>query len=138
MDELDRRLIALLRADARLSASKLAGELKVSRGTVQNRIDRLLERGAIQGFTIRIRPDLDPARVRAITCIEIEGQRAAAVIKALRGLPQVAAIHTTNGRWDLICELETDSLAGFSNTLDDLRRIDGIAATETNLLLSRA
>jgi DNA-binding Lrp family transcriptional regulator len=136
MDDLDRKLLALLRLDARNSASKLAAELKVSRGTVQNRIDRMLARGAIQGFTVRVRPDLDNDRVRAVTLIEIKGERASAVVKALRGFPQVVAIHTTNGRWDLVVELETENLATFSRTLDDLRRIEGIGVTETNLLLS--
>jgi DNA-binding Lrp family transcriptional regulator len=136
MDDLDRRLISLLRADARAPASKLAEALKVSRATVQNRIDRLLARGAIQGFTVRIRSDLEGERVRAIMCIEIKGERSGAVVRALRGFPQVSAIHTTNGRWDLVAELDTDSLGAFSRTLDDIRRIEGIAATETNLLLS--
>ena len=136
MDDLDRKLLALLRADARTPASTLAAALKVSRGTVQNRIDRMLARGAIQGFTVRVRPDLDGERVRAVMCIEIKGERSGAVVKALRGFPQVRAIHTTNGRWDLVAELETDNLPQFSRTLDDIRRIEGIATTETNLLLS--
>ncbi len=136
MDELDRKLLALLRIDARAAASKLAADLKVSRGTVQNRIDRMLARGAIQGFTVRLRPDIEADRVRAVMCIEIKGERSGAVVKALRGLPEVAAIHTTNGRWDLVAELDTESLPTFSRTLDEIRRIEGIAATETNLLLS--
>ena len=136
MDDLDRKLLGLLRIDARAPASKLAAELKVSRGTVQNRIDRLLARGAIQGFTIRARPDVEAERIRAVMCIEIKGERSGAVVKALRGFPEVAAIHTTNGRWDLVTELDTESLSAFSRTLDEIRRIEGIAATETNLLLS--
>ena len=136
MDDLDRKLLGLLRTDARASASRLAAELKVSRGTVQNRIDRMLARGTIQGFTIRARPDVEAERIRAVMCIEIKGERSSAVVKALRGFPEVAAIHTTNGRWDLVAELDTESLSAFSRTLDEIRRIEGIAATETNLLLS--
>jgi DNA-binding Lrp family transcriptional regulator len=136
MDDLDRKLLALLRTDARASASKLAAALKVSRGTVQNRIHRMLARGTIQGFTVRARPDVEAERIRAVMCIEIKGERSGAVVKALRGFPEVAAIHTTNGRWDLVAELDTESLSAFSRTLDEVRRIEGIAATETNLLLS--
>ncbi len=128
--------MGLLRTDARASASRLAAELKISRGTVQNRIDRMLARGTIQGFTIRARPDVEAERIRAVMCIEIKGERSSAVVKALRGFPEVAAIHTTNGRWDLVTELDTESLSAFSRTLDEIRRIEGIAATETNLLLS--
>ena len=137
MDDLDRRLLALLRADSREPVASLAAKLKVSRGTVQNRINRMTAPGgAIQGFTVRTRPEMEAARIRAIMCIAIEGERSGAVVKALRGFPEVAAIHTTNGRWDLIAELDTETLAAFSRTLDQIRLIDGIASTETSILLA--
>ena len=65
----------------------------------------------------------------------MEGERSAAVLRALRGFREVEAVHMTNGRWDMIAELSTESLAGFSNALDNIRLIDGISATETSLLL---
>ena len=137
MDELDRKLLTLLRADSREPVASLAGKLKVSRGTVQNRIARMLKPGgAIQAFTVRTRPEMEAARVRAIMSIAIEGERSAAVVKALKGFPEVDKIHTTNGRWDLIAELDTETLAAFSRTLDQIRLIDGIASTETSLLLA--
>ena len=79
-------------------------------------------------------PD-DAERVRAVMAIAVEGERSGAVLRALRGFPEVRAVHMTNGRWDMIAELETDSLEGFSNALDGVRLIEGIAATETSLLL---
>ena len=135
-DDLDRQLIALLRADSREPAATLAKRLKVSRGTVQNRIARLLASGEIQGFTVKTRPDMEANRVRAIMTIAIEGERSGAVLRALSGLPQVAAVHTTNGRWDLVAELDVDTLAAFSGTLDTIRQIEGIASTETSILLA--
>lgn len=136
LDDLDRRLIALLRADSRTPAAVLAKSLKVSRGTVQNRVDRLLSRGFIQGFTVKTRPDVAANRVRAIMSIAIEGERSTAVVASLKGFPEVAAVHTTNGRWDLIAELDVETLAAFSTTLDSVRQIAGIAATETSILLA--
>ena len=137
MDDLDRQLLALLRADSRAPVASLAAKLKVSRGTVQNRIDRMMRPGgAIQGFTVRTRPEMEESRIRAIMGIAIEGERSAAVIKALRGLPEVDKVHTTNGRWDLIAELDTATLAEFSRTLDQIRMIEGIASTETSILLA--
>ena len=108
----------------------------MSRGTVQNRIERLLARGVIQGFTVKTRPDVEANRVRAIMSIAVEGERSAAVVKRLKGFPEVAAVHTTNGRWDLIAELDVETLAAFSATLDAIRQIEGIASTETSLLLA--
>lgn len=135
MDDLDRKLLGLLRVDARAPASALAAELKVSRGTVQNRIERLKVQGVIQGFTIRARADLEADRVRAVMSIEVAGEKTTQVVKALRGFPEVVAVHSTNGRWDLVAELDTDSLSGFSHALDEIRRIQGISGSETSLLL---
>ena len=136
MDEIDRRLIALLRADSRTPTASLARVLKVSRGTVQNRIDRLMAGGVIQGFTVKVQAATEAERVRAIMAIAVEGERSGAVLRALRGFPEVEAVHMTNGRWDMIAELETDSLAGFSKALDAVREIAAISATETSLLLT--
>jgi len=136
VDELDQRLIGLLRADSRTPAASLAKALKVSRGTVQNRIERLVARGVVQGFTIKTRPDMDANRVRAVMTIAIEGERSGAVVKALKGLPEVSAVHTTNGRWDLVAELDVETLSAFSQALDRIRQIEGIASTETSILLA--
>ena len=133
MDETDRKLVSLLRDNARAPVATLAKSLKVSRGTVQNRIDRMLTQGQIGGFTVRVREDTD--RVRAIMAIAVEGEQSGAVLKALRRFPEVRAVHMTNGRWDMIAELETDSLAGVSDALDAVRLVEGISATETSLLL---
>jgi DNA-binding Lrp family transcriptional regulator len=138
MDETDRKLLALLRANARESAASLSKKLKVSRATVQNRIARLLADRTIRGFTIRTAPEAESGRVRAVMCIAIEGEKSAKVIRALSGFPEVEHIHTTNGRWDLVAEINTDTLAGFSRALDEIRMIEGIAATETSLLLASA
>jgi DNA-binding Lrp family transcriptional regulator len=134
-DDLDHRLLGLLRLNAREPAASLAKKLKVSRGTVQNRIARLLANGTVQGFTIRARPDSEAGRVRAMMCIAIEGERSAKVVQALRGFAQVGSIHTTNGRWDLVVEIDTATLAEFSRVLDQIRMTPNIAATETSILL---
>ncbi len=137
LDDTDRRLLALLRDDARRSGSSLAVALGVSRGTVQNRIARLLRGGAIQGFTVRLRLDAERAgAVRAITTVEIHGRTAAGVLKALRGLPEVRALHTTNGRWDVVAELAAESLEALDRALNRIRMLDGVANTETSILLS--
>lgn len=135
MDALDLRLIALLRADARRSIASLAEETGVARATVQNRIDKLIERRIIQGFTVRTAPEVAPHRVRAVMLVAVEGEHTAGVIKELRGYPEVLAVHSTNGRWDLVVELATDGLEQFDAALRRIRTIRGIANSETSLLL---
>ena len=136
MDNTDRQLVSLLRDNARLPVASLAAILGLSRATVQNRIDRLVKDGTITGFTIKLRPDAEPAAICAIMMIEIEGERSEHILKALRGFPEVSAIHTTNGRWDLVVELTTTSLDTFDKALRRIREMKGIASSETSLLLS--
>lgn len=137
LDDIDRRLLALLRDDARRPASGLAAALGVSRGTVNNRIAKLQREGAIRGFTVRPGPGGDHARgVRAITAIEIHGRAAGVVLRMLNGLPEVRGLHTTNGRWDIVAELEAENLQSLDSVLNRIRLLDGVASTETSILLS--
>ena len=136
MDDMDRRLVGLLRDDARTSVASLAKSLGVSRGTVQNRIDRLLAQGTIQGFTVRAKPEDASPRIRAIMMIAVEGERSDHILKVLRGFSEVSVVHSTNGRWDLVIEMATESLEGFDRALHRIRQIAGVSASETSLLLS--
>ncbi len=136
MDSQDLRLIALLRDNARIPVSQLAKELRVSRGTVQNRIDRLIEQRVLLGFTVRTTPEAAAHRVRAMMMISVEGDRSDVILKTLRGYPEVRALHTTNGRWDIVAEVGTDSLETFDEALRRIRTIKGISNSETSLLLS--
>ena len=136
MDTQDLRLIALLRDDARMSVAQIAKQLGVSRGTVQNRIDRLFAQRILLGFTVRTTSEVAEHRVRAIMLISVEGDRSDAILKALRGYPDVRALHTTNGRWDIVAELGAQSLEAFDEVLRSIRTIKGISNSETSLLLS--
>jgi len=136
MDDTDREIIALLRADARMPVAALAAKLRVARGTVQNRLRRLEDDGVIVGYTVRLRPDSEPHRIRAWMSIAVEGNAAPQVVRALRGEPAVEALHTTNGRWDIVAELRADSLEAFDSALGRIRLTPGIANTETSILLS--
>lgn len=135
-DDLDKRLIALLRDDGRAPVSKLASVLGVTRATVQNRLDRLIDSGAVLGFTIRAREDYGPDVVRAFMMIEVSGHSTTRVIRSLRGIAALRQLHSTNGKWDLVAELSADSLADFDRVLRDVRGIPGIANSETSILLS--
>src|ERR1700752_5189145 len=105
VDALHQRLIPLLRADGRAPVSQLAADLHVSRGTAQNRLDRLIAEGVILGFTVRGPQDIDEPHIRALMTIQLTGKTTTAVIARLRGLPEIRALHTTNGTWDLIAEI---------------------------------
>lgn len=136
LDETDRRLLALLRQDARLGIATLATKLGVSRGTVTNRLRRLEDQQVIVGYTVRLRPDVVPGEIRAWMGVLVEGNQTREVIAGLLGEPGVAALHDTNGRWDLLAELRADSNQALSKVLERVRLIKGIRNTETSILLA--
>jgi DNA-binding Lrp family transcriptional regulator len=135
MDDLDQELLSALRHNARTPVSSLAAMTGTSRATVSARIDRLVANGTITAFTIRTGHETRSAGVRAIVSIEVLGKLADKVADQLRGLPQVRALHSTNGKWDFIAELEDRDLVSFDETLRRIRLINGINVTETNILL---
>ncbi len=135
-DDLDRQIIAHLRADGRASLSKLSDVLGVARGTVQNRLDRLIENGMLLGFTVRLREDYDVNTVNAVMMIEVIGKSTTQVIRKLRGIPEIHSLHTTNGNWDLVANIRAANLSEFDRILREVRMIDGVANSETSLLLS--
>ncbi len=136
LDGTDRQLIAELRENARLPTATLAKRLGVSRGTVQNRIDRLQTAGLLLGFTIRLRGDAEAGIIRAITALELRAGEAKAAVAALKRTPEVSRIYSTNGRWDLVVELRAADLAELDRVLTEIRAIRAISHSETNILLA--
>ena len=125
MDNLDNQLIAALRRDGRASLSVLAADLNVTRATVRARMDRLIASGGIATHP-----------VRGLMMLECAGRGADRAMPRLRAMPEVTAVHSTNGTWDLIAEIGTDTLERFDAVLSAIRQIDGITRSETSLLLS--
>ena len=136
MDAVDQRLISILRRDGRRSISDLGHDLGVSRGTVRARLAKLEAGGAIAGYTVVLRADAASPSIRGLTMIEVEGRMLDRVVDGLAGFPEVSAIHTTNGRWDLVVELSAQSLADLDSVLRRLRQVQGVTASETTLLLA--
>lgn len=136
MDDLDLRLISLMRHDGRRSVSELAGDLKVSRATVRSRMEKLVDTGEILGFTAVLRDDWRDLPIRAVTLVVVDGHNTEPVIRSLSAMTEVRAIHSTNGKWDLVLDVATRDLAAFDDALNRIRLIEGITGTETSLLLT--
>lgn len=136
LDDLDRALLSALRENGREPVAGLARRLGVSRATVNSRLERLLASGTVVGFSVRVRDELDPLAIRAISLIEVEGRATDQVIGQLKGLAEIRALHTTNGAWDLVAELGAENLADFDKVLGKIRSIPGVVNSETSLLLS--
>ena len=135
LDSTDQALLAVLRSTARLAVVDIAKTLGVSRATVQNRMRKLEKNGVVLGYTVTIRPDVEEYPVRALMSIRVLSRQESRLIEGLRGNPNVTSVHHTTGRWDLIAEIHTDTLANFNTIVSNIRQLDGIEATETSLLL---
>lgn len=134
LSETDRRILAALTEDARLPVTALAERLKLSRTTVSTRLERLIAEGTIRKFTILTRT-AEEAAVRAVTMVELQGSLSRQVIRALRAIPEVASLHSTNGAWDLVAEIRAADLRDFDRVLRVIRDIPGVLNSETSLLL---
>jgi len=135
IDETDRALIALLSENARLPVADLARRLGVARTTVQARIDRLVEKGAIAGFTVRKGSGLR-APLRATVLISVEPRATPAVLTRLKSLTEVETVHTTSGRFDMIAILSADDTETLDRTLDLIGEAKGVRSSESLIHLS--
>lgn len=136
MNNVDHIILGLLKDNARMSITDLAAKAKVSRATVQKRIEYMESTGIITGYTVRFRPNTEKNIIRAWMNIMVEGTKAQAVIRQLRLETVVERLHTTNGKWDILVELQSDSLENFDKALERIRNISGIYNSETSILLS--
>lgn len=136
IDEIDRQLIRVLRADSRMPAAAIARELDVNRATVTSRIQRLADTGVIEAFTIRLANEVDRDAIRGITLVSARPNSGATVMRHIRGIPAVERVHSTIGVWDIVVQLRATSLADFDDGLERVRGIEGVTDTQTSLLFN--
>lgn len=136
LDEVDRRLIAELAAAPRLGALELSRRLRVARGTVQARLDKLQARGIITGFG----PDIDLVAlgytVLAFTTIEIAQGRLPGILAHLEAIPEVIEAQSTTGQGDLHLRVVARTNEHLSHVLNRILEAPGITRTTTALALA--
>lgn len=137
MDDLSLKLLSLLKADGRMSVTALSQALGVSRLTVDNRIKRLEAEGIISGFTVLLGTEEFKHKINGWIMINVAANKEERAIRLILRMVEISRLHTTNGKWDLAAEIQTSTLEEFDKAVSELRKIDGVEATETNLLLSK-
>lgn len=136
IDDLDRQLISWLRVNSRTPVAVLARELGVNRSTVNARIDRLVETGLIESFTIRVSDEISRDSIRGVVFVASDPTRGHDIIHAVRGIPEAEQLHSTLGQWDLIVHLRARSLEAFDDALERIRAVPGVRDTHTSLLVN--
>jgi DNA-binding Lrp family transcriptional regulator len=135
VDDVDRKLIGLLRDDARQSVTGLGHALGLSRASVYARIERLEKRGVIQGYTVRLGEAFGESLIRAHVMVKLSPKQAKAIEKKLVALPQLVTLHATSGVQDMIAILEAASIAELNRVIDVIGALDGVESTLSSIVL---
>ena len=136
MDELDRTIIGLLSADARMSVATLARRLKVARSTIQARLERMETGGVIAGYTLKLGEEARQGRMRASVLLSIEPRSQAAILSRLKALSEVERVVTTSGRFDLLLQLAAPNTSVLDGVLDQIGAMTGVKSSESLIHLS--
>jgi DNA-binding Lrp family transcriptional regulator len=136
MDELDRTILGLLGADARMSVAMLARRLKVARSTVQARLERLESTGIIAGYTLKLGEGARQGRLRASVLLMIEPRAQAAILTRLKSISEVERCHTTSGRFDLLLQITAPNTQVLDQVLDQIGAMTGVKSSESLIHLS--
>jgi len=136
LDDTDRRLLALLREDARLSTASLARSLGVARTTVVERLKRLQQRGVVAGYTVRMNKRFESRLLRVHVLLDVDAKRGESVVAALRAIPQVRAVHAISGAFDSLVFVEGETTEEIDGVLDAIGHIPGVGKTQSSLVLS--
>ena len=136
LDPTDRALLALLRDDARTPTAELARKLKLSRTTVQSRMERLQRQRVISGFTITVPDELEAGLVRAHVLITLAPKRSGAIEVALRKIAEVRVLHSVSGPFDLIAVVAAASIGELDALIDRIGGLDGVERTTSAIVLS--
>jgi DNA-binding Lrp family transcriptional regulator len=136
MDELDRNIVGLLGADARMSVATLSRRLKVARSTIQARLERLESSGVIVGYTVRLGENAREVRLRASVLLTVEPRSQAGILTRLKAIPEVERVFTTSGRFDLLLQIAAPSTKLLDEVLDQIGAMTGVRSSESLIHLS--
>jgi DNA-binding Lrp family transcriptional regulator len=136
LDPLDKKLLELLRVNARLPVVKLAQALGCARSTVVLRLKALENAGVISGYTIATVAPHSNTGIRAMVLISTDSESAANVVKALTRRHEIHKIFSVSGRYDLCAMLTTESTEELDSVIDRIRGIKGVKDTFSTILLS--
>ena len=136
LDQTDRRLLALLQADAREPVSSLARKLDLARSTVQERIAKLERSGVIAGYTIRTGEDFAERQIAAHVMISVDPKMAISLTADLKKMPEVRTLAAISGTYDMMAEVAAETTTRIDAVLDAIGHLKGVQKTMSSIVLS--
>lgn len=134
-DDLDRRLLALLQANARTPAADLARQLGTARTTVLARMARLERSGVIAGYTVRLGQDVRDQGLQAFVGITVQPKAGRDVVRQLTRMPEVRQLCAVSGEFDYVLLLHAASALRMNTLLDEIGNFEGVVKTTTSVAL---
>lgn len=132
----DEDLLSQLREHARAPTAEIARRLQLSRTTVQSRIERLERMGVIAGYTVRVSDEFERERIRALIMVTVFPKQMAAVVEALRQMPEVRTLQSVSGGWDLVAMAAVPTIGDMDELTDRIGAVEGVERTTSSLVLS--
>ncbi len=133
LDDIDLKIIELLRKDGRMSFIDIGKKVGLSEGAVRRRVKLLQERGVIKRFTIEVDRGYG---VSAITFIQLEYSSSAKdVVNKVANVPGVEIVYELTGRFDALAIISAPSIGELNERIDLIRNIEGVKNTETAVIL---
>lgn len=136
MDQLDQRLIDMLRENARTPAARLARALGVSRTTLQSRLERLEQSGVIVGYTVRLSEAHERGQIHAYVLMTVSHKQSTAVAAAVRRMSAVRLLQSVSGPFDLIAKAVAPDVTEMDALIDALGALPGVERTTSSIVLS--
>lgn len=128
--------MSLLKANAREPVASLARKLGLARSTVQERIARLEREGVIRGYTTVLSEESEARKLRAVVMIAADPRQADRIGAELKRMPEVRALSTVSGAYDMMAIVESDTPARMDAALDRIGKAGGVARTVSSIILS--
>jgi DNA-binding Lrp family transcriptional regulator len=132
MDELDREIVSILRQDARTPYTEIAEEVDISEGTVRNRVERLLEEGIIERFTVATRTGNLKAMIEVEVDVDVD---TAAVSGGIAEWEEVDFVWQVSGEEDIVVVVDATDTESVNNLITRARGMDKVMNTKTRLIL---
>ncbi len=136
LDDKDRRLLGLLREDARTPTAALARALDVARMTVVERLKRLEKAGVIAGYTVRLTDEAQRGRMKVHALLRVDAKKGELVVQALHRITQIRAVYAISGIFDYMALIEAENTAEIDTVLDAIGSIQGVEDTQSSIVLS--
>jgi DNA-binding Lrp family transcriptional regulator len=132
IDNLDKRILEIMKKDSRCPYVEIADKLGVSEGTVRSRVHRMTEEGIIRGFTIKT----SSKNVKALVEVKIDvNTDTEAIARELSTYDGVTEVFEVTGDQDIIAIVDVESSQSLNEIIDRVRRYDNVLSTRTRLIL---